>query len=75
MADIDAIKAQTDAIALEPQTVSTDGQSASEYSLADRLKYEAARAEEVAVTTGGIKSSWARVRMARAVPPGAGPNG
>ena len=39
------------------------------------LKYEAARAEEVAVATGGIKSGWGRIRMARAVPPGAGPNG
>ena len=71
MADIDAIKAQTDAVAAEPQSVTTDGQSASEYPLADRLEYEAARAEDAAESAGGTKSGWGRVRMARAVPPGA----
>jgi len=73
--DIDTIKDLTDTVAAEPQTISTDGQTATEFSLADRLKYEATRAEDAATTASGVKSGWGRVRMARAVPPGAGPSG
>ena len=61
---------QIEQVAAEPQTVSTDGQSATEYGidqLIDADKYLKGNAAE---TAGGPKTGWARVRMARAVPPG-----
>ena len=64
-------------VAAEPQTVSTDGQTASSHSLKDLIAADqylkGITASDPAV--GGTKSAWGKVRMARAVPPGAGPNG
>lgn len=56
-------------IALGAKTFTSDGQTVEAFSPKEVLD---ARDR---MTPPGPKSGWARVRMGRAVPPGAGPNG
>lgn len=62
---------QIEQVAAEPQTVVTDGQTATEHNLKDLIEADKYLKETDAADTGPVKSAWGRVRMARAVPPGA----
>jgi hypothetical protein len=53
----------------------TDGQSATAHNLKDLIEADKYLKETGAADTGPVKSGWGRVRMARAIPPGAGPSG
>ena len=62
-------------VAGEPAQISTDGQTANSHSLPDLIEADKYLKDASAATAGTQKTGWARVRMARAIPPGAGPSG
>lgn len=61
--------------AAEPHSVSVDGQTVQGHSLKDLIEADKYLKETDTADTGPVKSGWGRVRMARAIPPGAGPSG
>jgi hypothetical protein len=71
------LSAQIEQVAAEPLTVVTDGQTATEHNLKDLIEADKylKGIDAADPDVGGTKSGWGKVRMARAVPPGAGPYG
>lgn len=70
MPDVDDITDALAQAAIDPQTVSVDGQSVSDRSADDKIKL----LQHVAANVNSTGSAWGKVRMAKAKPPGGGPH-
>lgn len=70
MPDVDDITDALAQAAIDPQSVSVDGQSVTDRSADDKIKL----LQHVAANTNSTGSAWGRTRFAKAVPPGGAPH-